>query len=343
MDKILEVKNLSVQFKSYAGLVHAVRGVSFNLYKGQTLAIVGESGCGKSVTSKAIMGLLNKESALIGDNSEINYMGENILKYNDKQWADYRGEECSIIFQDALAALNPTLKIGKQIAEKIILKENKSKEEAYKESEILLKKVGITDSKKRLEQYPHELSGGMRQRVMIAIALACNPKIMIADEPTTALDVTIQAQILELINQIQKESSMGVILITHDLGIVADIADYVQVMYSGLIMESGTLEDIYYNSRHPYTLGLLNSVPRLDLDNQKKLYSIPGTPPSLISKLPGCPFASRCEYCMNICEKERPPIYKFSDTHFSSCWLQDKKNYNRDIPIKLGGGKIVKR
>ena len=305
---ILEVKNLRVSYHTYAGEVKAVRGVQFSLEKGQALAIVGESGCGKSVTAKSIMGLIKAPQGEIKENSEILYHGENILKYNKKQWQHYKGGECAIIFQDALASLNPTMRVGKQIMENLMGHKNMTKQEAAKEAVEMLRMVGIPEPEKRVRQYPHEFSGGMRQRVMIAIAFACDPKILICDEPTTALDVTIQGQILDIIKNLQKKNQTSVIMITHDLGVVANIAQKIAVMYSGIIVESGTCEDIFYRPRHPYTWALIRSVPRLDLKNKQELATIPGTPPDLLNPPVGCPFCTRCSYCM--------PEKRISDVHF---------------------------
>lgn len=320
MTKLLEVKNLQVSFHTYAGEVQSVRGVEFHVNAGESLAIVGESGCGKSVTAKTIMGLINSPGE-IKKNSEILYEGKNILNYTDKEWQSYRGSDCSIIFQDALASLNPTMNIGNQIIEKIMAHKKISKEEARQEAIELLKLVGISNGDKRMKQYPHEFSGGMRQRVMIAIALACNPKILIADEPTTALDVTIQADIIELIKDLQAKFNMSLILITHDLGIVANVANKIVVMYAGKVVESGTNVDVFYNPKHPYTKALLESVPRLDLDAKKELCAIEGNIPSMISPPKGCAFSSRCNNCMFICEKQSPPKFEFDKNHYVECWM----------------------
>lgn len=320
MDKLLEVKNLKVSFHTYAGEVQSVRRVEFSVNKGESIAIVGESGCGKSVTAKTIMGLINS-SGEIKKNSEILYKGKNILDYTEKEWQNYRGSDCAIVFQDALASLNPTMNIGNQIIEKILAHKKISKEEAKEEAIELLKLVGIPNGDKRIKQYPHEFSGGMRQRVMIAIALACNPKILIADEPTTALDVTIQADIIELIKGLQEKFNMSLILITHDLGIVADVAKKIVVMYAGKVVESGTNYDIFYNPKHPYTKALLEAVPRLDLDDKMELCAIEGTVPSMISPPIGCPFSSRCKNCMVICENQTPPKFDFNKNHYAECWL----------------------
>ena len=268
---ILEVNNLRVSYHTYAGEVKSVRGVTFSLNKGEALAIVGESGCGKSVTAKSIMGLIKAPQGEIKKDSEILYNGTNILNYDKKQWKNYKGGECAIIFQDALASLNPTMRVGKQIMENLMGHKNMTKKEAQKEAIEMLRLVGIPEPEKRVRQYPHEFSGGMRQRVMIAIAFACDPKILICDEPTTALDVTIQGQILDIIKGLQQKNGTSVIMITHDLGVVANIAQRIAVMYSGVIVESGTCEDIFYRPRHPYTWALIQSVPRLDLKNKQSL------------------------------------------------------------------------
>ena len=321
MEKLLEVKNLRVSFHSYAGEVQSVRGVSFDVEAGQAVAVVGESGCGKSVTAKTIMGLIQTPPGEIKEGSEILFEGENILAYSEKEWSNYRGASCSIVFQDALAALDPTLTVGRQIAEKVMLHTKVSKTDAYKEAERLLSLVGIPNPEKRVKQYPHEFSGGMRQRVMIAIALACQPKLLIADEPTTALDVTIQADIIDLLKDLQKQLNMAVILITHDLGIVADVAKKIVVMYSGKVVETGSNTDIFYRAKHPYTQALLRAVPRLDADENQELESIEGTPPNLIAPPAGCPFSTRCKECMKICQTHEPPEFEFEDGHTCKCWL----------------------
>ncbi|MDD2494484.1 MAG: ABC transporter ATP-binding protein [Tissierellia bacterium] len=335
-NKILDIKNLNVSFNTYAGVSHAVRGVDFHLNKGETLAIVGESGCGKTVTSKAIMGLLPKRQTIISkEGSEINYLGKNLLNYNEDEMAKIRGREISMIFQDPMTSLNPTMKIGNQIAESILIHEKKSKEEARKDALKMLELVKIPNAKERLNQYPFEFSGGMRQRAMIAIALACNPKILIADEPTTALDVTIQAQIMDLIGSLQKELNMGVILVTHDLGVVAGFADRIQVMYAGKIVERGTVDEIFYNPKHPYIFALLKSVPKLSNKNKETLYSLTGTPPNLIDPPVGCPFAARCEFGMNICRVKYPNNVSFSKTQSCDCWLHDERAEKTGVPTEL--------
>ncbi|MGG2466618.1 ABC transporter ATP-binding protein [Paraclostridium bifermentans] len=337
MNKLLEVENLRVSYKVSEGDIMPVRGIDFYLNKGETLAIVGESGCGKSVTAKAIMGLIEPANGIIGQDSKIIFKGKNILDFNEREWRKYRGAECSMIFQDALVSLNPTMTIGNQIAETLILHSGMKKKQAMNEALNMLKVVGISNPEKRINQYPHELSGGMSQRVMIAIALACRPKLLIADEPTTALDVTIQAQIIELIKKTQKEFNTSIIIITHDLGIVADIADRILVMYCGEIVEAGSCIDIFYNYKHPYTWSLLNSIPRLDLKNKQRLVSIEGTPPNINVKLKGCKFASRCKFCMNICKERKPPLYEFGNSHNSACWLHHPKACKNDLPFKVGG------
>ena len=293
MSKVLEVKNLSVSFRTLKGEVQAVRDVSFDIEKGSVTAIVGESGCGKSVTSKSIMGLI-KKPGYVSKDSQIIFQGENIQEYNRKQWEAYRGPKCSICFQDALTALNPTMTVGKQIMEKIRVHKKVSKQEAWAEAVQMLERVGIPNPELRMKQYPHEFSGGMRQRVMIAIAMTLNPDLLIADEPTTALDVTVQADILDMMKEIQKEHPMSIILITHDLGIVANFATDIIVMYAGKIVERGTAEDIFYRPTHPYTKALLRAVPRLDMEGEK-LETIEGAPPNMINPPKGCPFAQRCK------------------------------------------------
>lgn len=319
MENILEVKKLSVVFETYAGTVQAVRDVSFNIKKGSVTAIVGESGCGKSVTSRAIMGLIRKPGK-VSNESEILFSGENILRYTKKQWQEYRGEKCSIVFQDALTALNPTMNIGKQLAEKIRVHKKVSKQEAWQEGIRMLELVGIPNAQTRMKQYPHEFSGGMRQRVMIAIALTLNPDLLIADEPTTALDVTIQADILEMMKNIQQKHGMSIILITHDLGIVANFATNIIVMYAGKVMEQGSAEDIFYRPAHPYTEALLRAVPRLDMKDEA-LETIEGAPPNMANPPVGCPFAARCKKCMDICRQEFPGQVELSEGHEVCCWL----------------------
>lgn len=320
-NNILEVKNLRVSYHTYAGEVKAVRGVSFDLKKGEALAIVGESGCGKSVTAKSIMGLIKGPQGEIKKDSEILYNSVNILDYSKKQWQEYKGGECAIIFQDALASLNPTMRVGKQIMENLMAHKHMDRQTAAKEAVEMLRRVGIPEPEKRVKQYPHQFSGGMRQRVMIAIAFACDPKLLICDEPTTALDVTIQSQILDIIKELQKTHDTSVIMITHDLGVVANIAQEIAVMYSGVIVEKGNSRDIFYHPKHPYTWALIESVPRLDLTNKQELASIPGMPPDLLNPPVGCPFSTRCKYCMQICKEKMPERTEFGNGHVASCWL----------------------
>lgn len=338
MKKILDIKNLKVSYHTYAGEVQSVRGVSFQVDEGETIAIVGESGCGKSVTAKSIMGLISVPPGEIKEGSEILYYGEDILKQSEKEWEKYRGAKCSMIFQDALTALNPTMNVGKQIMENITNHYKTTKEEAKKQAVEMLELVGIPDPVMCLKKYPHELSGGMRQRVMIAIALSGKPQLLIADEPTTALDVTIQAQIIDLMKDIQKKLGTTIILITHDLGVVANIADKIVVMYSGKIMEKGTCEEIFYGHKHPYTWALLKAAPSLELGHKQSLVSIEGTPPDLIDPPKGCPFAARCKYCMNACVDAVPSEYEFEEGHMVSCWLYHPDSGYQNIDFSKEAG-----
>lgn len=335
-NKILEVKNLNVSFNTYAGTAYAVRGIDFYLNKGENLAIVGESGCGKTVTAKSIMGLLPKPQAVVGkEGSAINFDGGNLLEYGEDEMAEIRGKEISMIFQDPMTSLNPTMKVGEQIEESVLLHNDMSRSEISKVALDMMELVRMPNAKIRLNQYPFEFSGGMRQRAMIAIALACNPKILIADEPTTALDVTIQAQIMDLIGSLQKDLDTGVILVTHDLGVVASVADRIQVMYAGKIVETGTVREIFYSPKHPYTFALLKSVPKLTTASKESLYSLSGTPPDLINPPIGCPFAARCEFGMSVCRVKHPDTTKFSETQKVSCWLHDKRADTSGVPEEL--------
>ena len=322
MDRILEVNDLHVHFSTYGGTVQAVRGVSFHLNRGETLAIVGESGCGKSVTSNAIMGLIPSPSGKIV-NGSILFKGEDLTKFPEKKMRTIRGVDISMIFQDPMTALNPTLTIGTQLMEGLIQHKKVSAKEAEKRAIEMMELVGIPNPKERLKHYPHQFSGGMRQRIVIAIALICEPELLIADEPTTALDVTIQAQILALFGEIQEKTGVSIILITHDLGVVAKIADRIAVMYAGKIIETGTKRDIFYRPQHPYTKGLLHSVPRLD--ERGELEPIDGTPPDLFSPPIGCPFTARCPLAMEVCNKVYPATSSLSETHQVNCWLQDER------------------
>ncbi|ODG92783.1 MULTISPECIES: ABC transporter ATP-binding protein [Bacillaceae] len=320
MSKLLEVKDLCVSFYTHAGEVQAVRGVSFDLKKGETLAIVGESGSGKSVTSKALMGLIPNPPGKI-KSGEILFDGKDLAKLSDKEMQNIRGKEISMIFQDPMTSLNPVLTIGYQITEGLIKHQKMSKTEAKKIALELINLVGIPNAEDRFKQYPHQFSGGMRQRVVIAMALACNPKLLIADEPTTALDVTIQAQILELMKEIQRKTDSAIIFITHDLGVVANVADKVAVMYAGRVVEMGTVDDIFYNPKHPYTWGLLASMPDLDNEQGAELVAIPGTPPDLLNPPKGDAFAPRNPNALKIDYEMEPPMFKVSDTHYAATWL----------------------
>ncbi|WP_075618914.1 dipeptide ABC transporter ATP-binding protein [Paenisporosarcina indica] len=322
MEPLLEVKDLYVSFHTQAGVVKAVRGVNFTVNKGETLAIVGESGSGKSVTSKAIMQLLPDHSASY-DSGKILFDGQNILEISDKKMESIRGSDIAMVFQDPMTALNPTMTIGKQVAESVMRHEKISKKAALQRAIEILDLVGIPEPATRVNQYPHQFSGGMRQRVVIAIAIACNPRLLIADEPTTALDVTIQAQILDLLKEIQRKTGTSIILITHDLGVVANMADKVAVMYAGKIVEEGTVEEVFEQSEHPYTWGLLKSIPNLEANEQ--LYSIPGTPPDLLSPPVGDAFAARNEFAMAIDYEVQPPMFAVSKTHTAATWLLHEK------------------
>ena len=323
-EKILEVKNLEFSFDTYAGEVHAIRGVSFHINQSESLAIVGESGCGKSVTVQSIMKLAPTPPGRL-KGGRIVYRGRDITNYGDRQMEKLRGKEMSMIFQDPMTSLNPTMRIGRQISEGIKKHEKISPDEARKRSVKLLREVGISDPEKNITRYPHMYSGGMRQRVMIAIALACNPKILFADEPTTSLDVTTQAQILELMNHLKREFDMAIVLITHNLGIVARFAERISVMYAGKIVETGKTQDIFYDPRHPYTWGLLNSVPAVGKKRTEQLPTIKGTPPDLFMPPKGCGFYDRCEYRMKVCKENDPPSTEIEGGHFASCWLLDQR------------------
>lgn len=323
MEKVLEVKDLHVSFKTYGGEVKAVRGVTFDLHKGETLAIVGESGCGKSVTSQSIMRLIPEPPGRF-DGGSILFKGKDLTKLKDSEMRKIRGSDISMIFQDPMTALNPTLTIGDQLTEGILQHMKLSREQAKEVALQMLDLVGIPSPQIRLKQYPHQFSGGMRQRIVIAMALVCQPEVLIADEPTTALDVTIQAQILELFRDIQKKTGVSIILITHDLGVVAQVADRIAVMYAGKIVETGTRREIFYTPQHPYTKGLLNSVPRLDVVGAE-LIPIGGTPPDLFSPPVGCPFTARCPHAMEVCDKVYPAGTKLSNSHEVDCWLQDER------------------
>ena len=326
-EKLLEIKDEKLSFFTPAGEVKALNGVSFSMNQGDVLGIVGESGSGKSVTAYSIMGLTAYPGRLAG--GTIYFNGHQIEKMSEKEMRKIRGNEVSIIFQDPMTSLNPVYTIGNQITEVIRLHTGKSKKEAYDRAKELLELVGINEPTKRLKQYPHELSGGMRQRVMIAIALACEPKLLIADEPTTALDVTIQAQILELMQELRQKLGMSIIMITHDLGVVASMCERIAVMYAGHIVEYGTADEIFYEPKHEYTKGLINSIPKLSAQEIERLVPIEGQPVDLLNPPAGCPFAPRCANCMKICLREMPPKTELSDTHYSHCWLLQKEEFEK--------------
>ena len=326
-EKILEIKDERLSFFTPAGEVKALNGVSFSMNQGDVLGIVGESGSGKSVTAYSIMGLTAYPGRLVGGTVWFN--GHQIDKMTEKEFRKIRGNEVSIIFQDPMTSLNPVYTIGNQIVEVILLHTKKTKQEAWARARELLELVGINEPDRRLKQYPHELSGGMRQRVMIAIALACEPKLLIADEPTTALDVTIQAQILELMNDLRHKLGMSIIMITHDLGVVAQMCEKIAVMYAGHIVEYGTTDEIFYNPQHEYTKGLINSIPKLNAEEKERLVPIEGQPVDLLNPPAGCPFAPRCKSCMKVCLNKMPPRTELSDTHYTYCWLRQKEAFEK--------------
>ena len=329
-ENILSVQNLHTSFHTDKGEVKAVNGVTFNLEKGKILGIVGESGSGKSVTAYSIMRILEKNGRIT--EGKILYKGQDIAEFSEKQMREFRGKCCSIIFQDPMTSLNPVFTVGNQLREAIELHTDRKGKEAEARAIEMLTLVGVNEPEKRVKQYPYELSGGMRQRVMIAMALACEPDILIADEPTTALDVTIQAQILELMQSLQKKLGMAIIMVTHDLGVIADMCDEIIVMYGGRVCERGTAEDIFYRPHHEYTKGLLRSIPNVDRIGEK-LIPIPGTPINLLNMPKGCAFCPRCEEAMKICIEEQPPEMQMPDGHFASCWL----NVKADMEEEKGG------
>ena len=331
-ENILSVQNLHTSFHTDKGEVKAVNGVTFNLEKGKILGIVGESGSGKSVTAYSIMRILEKNGRIT--EGKILYKGQDIAEFSEKQMREFRGKCCSIIFQDPMTSLNPVFTVGNQLKEAIELHTDRKGKEAEARAIEMLTLVGVNEPEKRVKQYPYELSGGMRQRVMIAMALACEPDILIADEPTTALDVTIQAQILELMQSLQKKLGMAIIMVTHDLGVIADMCDEIIVMYGGRVCERGTAEDIFYRPHHEYTKGLLRSIPNVDKIGEK-LIPIPGTPINLLNMPKGCAFCPRCENAMKICIEEVPQEMQMPDGHYASCWL----NVKEAMEAKQGGGK----
>ncbi len=335
-DSILRVKDLQISFSTYAGEVQAVRGASFELRRGETLAIVGESGSGKTVTAKSIMRLLPEANTRIKGGEAI-FEGQDLLKLSEQRMQKVRGSKIAMVFQDPMTSLDPTMKIGRQIEESLKKHLGLSGQRARERAVELLTLVGIPNPEDRVKQYPHQFSGGMRQRVVIAIALACDPQILIADEPTTALDVTIQAQILELLRDLQEQLGMSVILITHDLGVVAHTAHRVVVMYGGKIVETGTLREIFYNPQMPYTWGLLASIPLPTADRSQELIPIPGSPPDMHDPPTGCPFTPRCPYAMRICSEEMPEYTTFSPEHRAACWLHHPMAPNVEPPARVGG------
>lgn len=329
---VLSIRGLDISFRSPGGMIHAIRGVDLDLRKGETLALVGESGSGKSVTMRAVMGILAKNTVVNGGSilftKNAGKENEETVELIDKsiKWKEdnINGSHISMVFQDPMTSLNPTMKIGSQLRASILSHEKISRGEADQKALKLLSEVGITSPEERMKQYPHQLSGGMRQRVVIAIALSSNPEVLICDEPTTALDVTVQEKILELIRKIQVERELSVVFITHNMGVVARVADYVNVMYAGKVVESGTIFDVFYDPRHPYTWGLLSSIPEIE-SGGKDLYSIPGTPPDLRKEIKGDAFAPRNRYAMEVDFKAEPPMFKISDTHYAATWLLDER------------------
>ena len=326
-ETILEIKDEYLSFFTPAGEVKALNGVSFSMEEGEVLGIVGESGSGTSVTAYSIMGLTAYPGRLVG--GSIRFNGHQVDQMTEKEFCKMRGNEVSIIFQDPMTSLNPVYTIGNQIEEALRTHTDKDKKQIHDRARELLELVGINEPDKRLKQYPHELSGGMRQRVMIAIALACEPKLLIADEPTTALDVTIQAQILELMKSLQEKLGMSIIMITHDLGVVASMCEKIAVMYAGHIVEYGTADEIFYQPSHEYTKGLIQSIPRLDAETRERLVPIEGQPVDLLNPPAGCPFAPRCQNCMKVCLREMPPRTDLSETHYSHCWLLQKEEFEK--------------
>ena len=326
---LVEVKNLEVSFFTYAGEVKAVRGISYNLKPGEVMGIVGESGSGKSVSSYGLMGIIPEPGKVIG--GRILFEGRDVTAMSEKELLKIRGKDISMIFQDPMTSLNPLFTIGNQIEESLRKHTSLDKDQRQKRMVELLTLVGINQPEKRLKQYPHEFSGGMRQRVMIAMALACDPKLLIADEPTTALDVTIQAQSLELLKELKDKIHMGIVFITHDLGVVSDICDSISVMYAGTIVESGSSDQIFYEPRHPYTWGLLASVPKIDTDEHQRLIPIEGNPVDLINPPKGCPFAPRCKHCMKICIDQAPPQCQVGEGHMAACWLPVKEAREEEV------------
>lgn len=334
-EKILELKNIVYSFRTYGGVVQAVRDVSFDLRKGEILGIVGESGCGKSVTSQCIL-RLNPEPPGFFSGGEIIFKGRDICKMSDKELRKIRGKEIGFIFQDPMTSLNPTMKIGAQIEEIFLGRTDVSRKQVKQEALNIMRMVGISDVEQRYRQYPHELSGGMKQRVMIAIALVGKPDVIICDEPTTSLDVTIEANILDLLLELREKLGTSIIMITHDLGVIARMCDRVVVMYGGKIVEQGSVNSIFYDTAHPYSKGLMQSIARLDMEKDSELVPIEGTPPDLFSPPKGCPFAARCEYAMEICYRQPPEFFKLKGEHKSACWLRHEYAPKVDLSVTRG-------
>lgn len=328
MAELLKVQDLETQFRVREGIVHAVNGVSFSLKEGETLGIVGESGCGKSVTVMSMLRLIPSPPGKVVAGQAF-YQGKDLLKMSDEEIRHVRGSQISMVFQDPMTSFNPVLTIGRQVAEPLEIHQGMSRKQAYERVADMLELVGIPKAKARLNDYPHQFSGGMRQRVMIAMSLVCNPSVLIADEPTTALDVTIQAQIVELVKELRDKLGMAIIWITHDLGVIAGLADRMAVMYGGYIIETAPVKSLYGMPTHPYTLGLLNSLPRLDTDQYRRLESIDGLPPILMDKPTSCPFAPRCTFVKDRCLQENPPLMETSPDHYTACWVDPKTGRER--------------
>ncbi|MGB2954623.1 MAG: ABC transporter ATP-binding protein [Anaerolineales bacterium] len=322
-EQLLNVENLTTRFYTEEGVVYAVEDVSYELNKGDTLGVVGESGCGKSVHAMSIMGLIPSPPGKI-ESGKVEFLGQDLLSLSENEMRKVRGNQIAMIFQDPMTSLNPVLTVGFQITEALQLHQHMNKNQARDRAAELLSLVGIPEAKQRLDDYPHHFSGGMRQRAMIAMALSCDPIILIADEPTTSLDVTIQAQIIDLVNNLKEKLGMSVIWITHDLGVIARMVNKVNVMYAGMIIEKGTVNEVFDNPKNPYTVGLLGSLPNPEDTSKKKLYSIPGEPPDLIGEIQGCPFAPRCTFVVDRCRQEMPPLEKINENHEVACWEKDK-------------------
>ncbi|WP_040212019.1 ABC transporter ATP-binding protein [Clostridium polynesiense] len=332
MDNLLTINNLRTSFFTHVGEVKAVRGVSLHLGKGEALGIVGESGSGKSITMMSLMRLLEENGKIL--EGQVLFEGKDLTKLGEKEMQKIRGNDIGMIFQDPMTSLNPVYTIGAQLIEPLIKHKNMSKKDAFNTAVKMLQLVGIPGAEKRMKQYPHEFSGGMRQRAMIAMAIVCNPKLIIADEPTTALDVTIQAQILELMKDLKDKLNTSIILITHDLGVVADMCARINVMYGGMVVESGSTRDIFYNPKHPYTWGLLKSVPNPKNISKERLKPIDGQPPDLLKPPAGCPFTDRCEYAMKICKSNLPPMFDINDEHKAACWLNHSLALSLDTKVE---------